>query len=564
MEDCMFSRILLAVIFSLGCLISSLSAATKPAGSTPPIALSDFVVNSANPSFTYLGKGFAEIIAFELMKSPSVKLIDREKRNQILKEMEFTMTGLTDPKSDLKMGRLLAVRYLISGSITDMAGALLVSLSMIDVESGAVVWKDQTTQPGGKYAYIGAYFAKSILKYLNMNVDKTIENTIVASKDKDEASVVALSEGIDALDAGKKEEAKKKLADAKKIDPDNKVAAAYLDKLASGSAKFKVVPDRFMPYYNPAYLGGLEKDRFSINVSEGFIADGFSDPNNKTITAVNPAGTAQAIEIGGPIFISYAKPISPKSGISFDFAFSFFMDGIASHTMNNYPTLGQDQSLRFNLISCYGIALSPNFGLGVGLSIAYNNRHYFIDDWSITNHNVKTEGVDPILGVGGVLAMLIKNNPGTVAYDFEAAYGAEKLCWFDPVKFKFNSYNRPLIIEQTLTFGLNNKKTFLALKQLNDLYFDRNMYYCRVMPCFEQWFNDAFSLRLGAEGSLVALDGGSRYGYGGTAGLTVRTGRWDIDGNFTYRLRPSRVLNDTIVHEAVIFVTFTKNGVSKK
>ena len=161
----MYLRIFFAFLLSFLGFISPLSVMAKQAVSTPPIAMADFIVNSANPSFAYLGKGFSEIIAFELMKSPGVKLVDREKRNQILKEMEFSMTGLTDPKSEIKMGRLLAVRYLVSGSITDMAGSLLVSLSMVDVESGAVVWKDQTTQPGGKYAYIGAYFSKSILKY---------------------------------------------------------------------------------------------------------------------------------------------------------------------------------------------------------------------------------------------------------------------------------------------------------------------------------------------------------------------------------------------------------------
>ena len=37
------------------------------------------------------------------------------------------------------------------------------------------------------------------------------------------------------------------------------VATAFLSLLASASAKFKVVPERYVNYYNPAYLGGMER-----------------------------------------------------------------------------------------------------------------------------------------------------------------------------------------------------------------------------------------------------------------------------------------------------------------
>ena len=244
-------------------------AVLAPIGAQAPatVALSDFVVNSANPSYAYLGKGFVEIVAFEIKKAPQIKLVDREQRNKVLEEMEFSMSGLADPSAQLEMGRLLSVQFLVSGSITDMGGPLLVSLSMVDVQSGAVVWNDQLTEKSGRYAYIGAYFGKSLLKHFNATISKSTEQALASTKEGDAASVVALSKGIAALDKGKKDEAKKQLTVAKKIDPGNAVAQAFLDKLASASAKFKVVPERYVSYYNPAYLGGMEKDRAYLSMS---------------------------------------------------------------------------------------------------------------------------------------------------------------------------------------------------------------------------------------------------------------------------------------------------------
>jgi hypothetical protein len=56
-------------------------AVLAPIGAQAPatVALSDFVVNSANPSFAYLGKGFAEIALFlpseSLYQFPQVPMI---------------------------------------------------------------------------------------------------------------------------------------------------------------------------------------------------------------------------------------------------------------------------------------------------------------------------------------------------------------------------------------------------------------------------------------------------------------------------------------------------------
>ena len=111
---------------------------------------------------------------------------------------------------------------------------------------------------------------------------------------------------------------------------------------------------------------------------------------------------------------------------------------------------------------------------------------------------------------------------------------------------------------------MDGKRTFLALKQANDIYFGRDLYFGRAMPCVERWFGDGFSLRLGAEGTLFWMDGALRYGWGGTTGSTFRLGAYDVDVNFTFRMRPARTLKDVIIPEAVAFVTLSRSGLFVK
>ena len=104
-----------------------------------PLAIADFAIHSDNPNYKYIGKGISEMIAVELRKSPGIELIERERRKQVLEEMEFALSDLADSNQQLELGKLLAAGYIVFGEIIDMDRKVLISLRMIDVQSGEIV-----------------------------------------------------------------------------------------------------------------------------------------------------------------------------------------------------------------------------------------------------------------------------------------------------------------------------------------------------------------------------------------------------------------------------------------
>jgi len=556
------------------CVVALLALAVlAPIGAQAPatVALSDFVVNSANPSFAYLGKGFAEIVAFEVKKAPQVKLVDREQRNKLLEEMEFSLSGLTDPSAQLEMGKLLSVQFLVSGSITDMGGPLLVSLSMVDVQTGAVVWNDQLTASSGKYAYIGAYFGKSLLKHFKATVSKETEQTLAAAKEGDAASVVALSNGIEALDKGNKVEAKKQLTAAKKIDPGNAVAQAFLSKLASASAKFKVVPERYVSYYNPAYLGGIEKDRVYFDYSYANLATGDLNTSERDDGEVwwlklNADGSYATFDQQRGTVNGYQLPIGPKLGLGAEFVSAGLDNDIQRPiTATEWMESGHEFYTYFGGILSCGYQLSPGMSLGLGAIVQSRSRSYlseYIDDPPPEQADENNYWLEKTMSYGGILAAALQSPGGAFAWDIAASWTNDTLYYFDtdPAVHDFVPYGAPLYVEQTLSWSPNGQKTFLALKQANDIYFDRDLYYGRLMPCIEQWFFNLFSVRLGVEGSIVARDGATELGWGATAGATVKVWKLEFDANYTLRQRPSRTLAGVTIPEYVFFITVSADG----
>ena len=111
----------------------------------------------------------------------------------------------------------------------------------------------------------------------------------------------------------------------------------------------------------------------------------------------------------------------------------------------------------------------------------------------------------------------------------------------------------PLFLEHTLTFALNQKSTFLIVNQLNDVALDRTFYNGRIVPAFEQFIADWFSLRVGLEGSLTVSGSNLALGYGVMGGLTVRIVAWglDLNVNVVYRLRPSKVIEDVMFPDLI-------------
>ena len=175
------------------------------------LSVSDFLVESDNPVYRYIGKDISRLFAGELRKSTNIKLIERDQLNQILKEQEFSLSDLADQQNHIEIGRLLAAEYIVLGEIIDMVDTLLISVRLVNVTSSEIIWAEEIMEKLVTYDYIGAYFAKSILTHFGAEVEKTIVQKMEKKEEKKEEAIIKLSEGIDAFDRDNVQTAKKVL-----------------------------------------------------------------------------------------------------------------------------------------------------------------------------------------------------------------------------------------------------------------------------------------------------------------------------------------------------------------
>ena len=204
----------------------------------------------------------------------------------------------------------------------------------------------------------------------------------------------------------------------------------------------------------------------------------------------------------------------------------------------------------------FGYRIDQSISLGLGLTMYPKMGRYDGAPWEFSD----AVGV----GIASEIGFLYRNSDRSFVYDSRIAWGNET---FDVVDIENNilmeEVQIPIYLENTLTFARNEKRTFFIIKQLNDVSVDRVYYFGRILPAAEHFFSDSFSLRAGIEGSFAQLNDSSQFGYGALGGVTFRIIPWgmDIDFNISYRLRPSRMVEECLYTDILTLLTVSFNDV---
>jgi len=535
-----------------------------PAPQLPRVAIGDFAVTSDNPKLKYIGKGLAEMIATDLYASKGLVLIDRDRRDAILGEMEFALSAAADPSEQMQAGKLLAADYLLFGAIVDMDTVVLVSCRMISVETGAVVWTDERLGPLSDYDKMSRTLAASALKGL-----KQVRPSVAvlppsaaapaatpaapATPAQREEAIVAFSKAIDSYDKRDMADAKKQLKRAKAIDPTNAAVQAYLDKLTFVTAKFKAMSEQYLPSENPAYLGIIDTDQ--ITLSSVFV--NMNEAETRFQSNGIPIGL---VEQDVRQFLGYRFPLGKNWGVG--------VEGFAYHYKNQitgYAPLGTKSALTnpnaYGGILTVGNEVVPGLSLGVGMTV-YDQARQLASEVG-GNGAASNDPTHNYLCMAPSLGLVLRNRDSSIVFDSFGGWSTEKTVRISTVTFQaLDTVDAPLFIENTLSFAFAQRRIFAVLKQDNNVGIDHALYAGTIAPSLEAWLFEWLAIRASVEGDFTLMGSATSLGLGGTGGLTLRIRPWnlDIDLNMTYRQRPSRTVEGQTLNELVPFVIIRKTN----
>ena len=226
-------------------LFASAAAAQSPkADSRPTVAVLYFDYTGKSEELGVLRKGLAQMLISDLGAVDAVRIVERDRLQEILAELKLQGTAKIDPASASKVGKLLGARYMLLGGYFDLLGALRVDARLVEVETGKIVHSVGANGTPGEFLAVEQKVAEAVsgklatllpvAKQPSPEPDRQVAPARPRpSRPAKLATAVAVqyAKALDLKDQGKKQEAKAQLAEVVKAQPDFKLAALDLDRM---------------------------------------------------------------------------------------------------------------------------------------------------------------------------------------------------------------------------------------------------------------------------------------------------------------------------------------------
>jgi TolB-like protein len=223
---------LLAISFVLMFLSVARAAENKPT-----VAILYFDYSGKDEQMAPLRKGLAQMLISDLSSLETIRIVERDRLEEILAELKLGQSGKIDPASAAKMGKLLGARFMVLGGYFDVMGSLRADARLVEVETGRVVQSVGATGKPDDFLSVEQKLAQDLGHALITHVTPAQKaESVPPPKVKPPAKLrtktaVQYSLALAAIDKKDKAAAKTHLQAVVKEQPDFKLASLDLEKM---------------------------------------------------------------------------------------------------------------------------------------------------------------------------------------------------------------------------------------------------------------------------------------------------------------------------------------------
>lgn len=217
---------MLFIIFS-GCVPAQQATAPTPeaeprsgtvaVGDVPEtLAILPFENNSVTEPerFAPLSKGLSAMLITDLKNAgTTLKLIEREKIQALLKEVALSQSGSVDQSTAVRVGRMLGAQAIAFGSFMVLGKDVRMDLRIIQVETSELIMAESIVGSADAFIDLERKLAGKIAGSLKIALQPA------GATGSDINAALYFSQGLEALDRGERTEADRLFAKAVTADP---------------------------------------------------------------------------------------------------------------------------------------------------------------------------------------------------------------------------------------------------------------------------------------------------------------------------------------------------------
>jgi TolB-like protein len=249
-------RLIAIALFVLACVTSSARAAASAA--TKTVAVGYFENRSEQAQWQPLAKGFADMLVTDLAGTAGLTVVERDRLQAVLAELELGKGKFVDPKTARRLGKGLGASHVIVGAFQVVGGKLRIDARAVEVESGAVAFAAEHTGSAEDVFEVEQGLAEKLRAGLGLEAPRAK----VSSPRVSVQELRTYGSGLDALDEGRLDEARRVLSGLASGHPDFTLARRSLDRLSQRIHELlsasKLAPERVVALAKDLAAGNTE------------------------------------------------------------------------------------------------------------------------------------------------------------------------------------------------------------------------------------------------------------------------------------------------------------------
>ena len=245
-------------------------AALKPDSNT--VAVCYYQDLSPDKSLRAFQKGLAAMVTTDLSKVKSIKVIERVRLQALLEEMKLGQTGIVDPKTAPRVGKLLGAENIIVGNLS--SGSIRAVTTLASSGKGNVKGSASVSVDKDKFFELPLIIVRDTAKILGITLSDDESKAIGVPHTKVYNALIYYGNALDSLDSGNWKEAKDFFVMALKEDPLFILAQKGADSCpGAGSPGVSAVSGMSVAQFSASSEAGLSTAETSQAAADKAAAD---------------------------------------------------------------------------------------------------------------------------------------------------------------------------------------------------------------------------------------------------------------------------------------------------
>ncbi|HEY1086749.1 MAG TPA: FlgO family outer membrane protein, partial [Archangium sp.] len=184
----------------------ALALTTALAASQPTVSVLNFTNASKDEEVGFLCIGMTDLLITDLLSWQGVRVVERTRIQDVIKEVEFQQSKYVDKKTAAKLGQLLASEYIVQGSIMLAGDKLSVNARLVRAADGEALASVAEVEKRDNVFDLEQRLANKLVAAIDSSLSANAQARR-KTKVPDAETVIAYGKALDLSDQGKIEEA---------------------------------------------------------------------------------------------------------------------------------------------------------------------------------------------------------------------------------------------------------------------------------------------------------------------------------------------------------------------